>query len=71
MLIPDWKTSYKYLTVQLALVLAALSELYNYMPMLQDLLPHNYVTILSLAIVVARVVSQARKEAAEKVDLEK
>jgi hypothetical protein len=69
MLIKDWKKSYKYLTVQLALGLVALSELYNYLPILQEHLPHNYVAIISILIVVARVINQTRKEA--KVSLDK
>lgn len=70
MLIKDWKKSYKLLTVQLALGLAALSELYNYLPILQEHLPHNYVTIISILIVIARVINQTRKEAKEAEDAE-
>lgn len=71
MFIKDWKTSYKYFTVQLAVGLAFLSELYNYLPLLQEYLPHNYVTIISLAIVIARVISQSRKQVKEEVEAEK
>ena len=60
MLIENWKSAYKYLTVQLAAGLAILTQAYDYLPMLKDYVPQNYVTYVALAIIVARIVAQPK-----------
>lgn len=60
MLIENWKSAYKYLTVQLATGLLLLSQAYEYLPMLKDYVPQNYVSVLALAIIVARIVAQPK-----------
>lgn len=60
MLIENWKSAYKYLTVQLALALALLSEAFDYLPMLKEYVPQNYVMYVSIAIIIARIVAQPK-----------
>lgn len=60
MLIQNWKESYKYLTVQMAAALALLSQAYEYLPIMKEYIPQNYVTIISLLIIVARIVAQPK-----------
>lgn len=60
MLIENWKSAYKYLTVQLAAGLALLTQAYDYLPMLKDYIPPNYVTYIAIAIIVARIVAQPK-----------
>lgn len=66
MLIENWKNAYKYLTVQLATGLLLLSQAYEYLPMLKDYVPQNYVSVLALAIIVARIVAQPKMAAKDK-----
>ncbi len=65
MLIPNWKSAHKYLTVQLAAGLALVSQAYDYIPILKEYLPQNYVTYIALAIIVARIVAQPKVSAKE------
>lgn len=60
MLIENWKSAYKYLTVQLATGLLLLSQAYEYLPMLKDYVPQNYVSFIALSIIVARIVAQPK-----------
>lgn len=66
MLIENWKSAYKYLTVQLAAALMVLSQAYEYLPMLKDYVPQNYVSFISLAIIVARIVAQPKVSTKDK-----
>lgn len=66
MLIENWKSAYKYLTVQLALALALLSEAFDYLPMLKEYVPQNYVMYVSIAIIIARIVAQPKIAAKDK-----
>jgi hypothetical protein len=63
MLIENWKSAYKYLTVQLAAGLLILSEAFEYLPMLKEYVPQNYVMYVSIAIIVARIVAQPKVSA--------
>ena len=58
MLIPNWQQAHKYLTVQLAAALAIVSQAYDYLPMLKQYIPSNYVTYIALAIILARIIAQ-------------
>lgn len=66
MLIENWKSAYKYLTVKLAGGLFLLSQAYDYIPMLKEYVPANYVSIFALAIIVARIVAQPKIAAKDK-----
>lgn len=66
MLIENWKSAYKYLTVQLATGLLLLSQAYEYLPMLKDYVPQNYVMYVSIAIIIARIVAQPKIAAKDK-----
>lgn len=57
-LIENWREAYKFLSVQLAALLAALSLAYDYLPAVQQYLPQGWVKWLALAIIVARVLQQ-------------
>lgn len=60
MLIENWKSAYKYLTVKLAGGLFLLSQAYDYIPMLKEYVPANYVSIFALLIIFARLVAQPK-----------
>ena len=60
MLIENWKKAYKYTTVQLAALLAMLSQAYEYLPFAKEYIPQNYVALIALAIIVARIVAQPK-----------
>jgi len=59
-LIPDWRKAYRYVTVQAATGLLALSMCYDYLPALREFIPDNYVKIVAVVIIVARVISQTK-----------
>lgn len=70
MLIEGWKKSYKLFSVQMLILLGFVSELYNYLPILQEYLPHNYVGIASGLIILARVIKQTQKQVKEDAEAE-
>lgn len=57
-LIENWKHSWKFMSVQLAAVLALLDIAYEYLPAVQSYLPEGWVKWIALAIIVARIVKQ-------------
>jgi hypothetical protein len=61
-LIPEWKQAYKYLSIQLATLLAIISAAYEYMPMLQSYLPDGWVKWFALVIIVARLIQQQKED---------
>lgn len=62
-LIDNWKSAWKYVTVQLAAVLFFLPELLPYMPELAQYLPTDWYRWLGMAILVARIVKQKVSDA--------
>lgn len=64
-LIANWKTAWKYVSVQLAALLALGSLAFDYLPFMKDYLPQEIVTYLALAIIAARLVSQPKRIAEE------
>ena len=65
MLIENWKNAYKYLTVKLAGGLFVLAQAYDYIPVLKEYVPGNYVSIFALAIIFARIVAQPKIKVSE------
>jgi hypothetical protein len=57
-LIPNWREAWKFMSVQLAAILALLSFAYDYLPAVQQYLPEGWVKWMALAIIVVRIVKQ-------------
>jgi hypothetical protein len=57
-LIDEWKKAYRYLTVQLAALLALLATAWDYVPALQQYLDPQWVKWFALAMLLARVIKQ-------------
>lgn len=71
-LIPDWKDSWKFLSVQLAGLIALLDTAYTYLPAVQQYLPEGWVKWFAVAIIIARVIQQkAGEEVAKETGEEK
>ena len=62
-LIEDWRQSWKFLSIQIAGVVALLDVAYEYLPAVQSYLPAGWVKWAALAIIVGRVIKQ--RQAAE------
>lgn len=65
-LVDDWKDSWKFLSVQLAVALALLDTAYEYLPAVQTYLPDGWVKWFALAIIVGRVIKQNGERNADK-----
>lgn len=61
-LIPNWKKSWKYLSVQVAALGVLLQSLAPHLPELQALLPGSTYTYIAIAVIVARVIDQKEPE---------
>lgn len=70
-LIPDWKDSWKFLSVQLAGVIALLDTAYEHLPIVQQYLPEGWVKWFAIAIIVARVIKQKAGEESGEISKEK
>lgn len=57
-LIPDWRHSWRFLSVQLAAVIALLATAYDYLPAIRDYVPEGWVKWAALLIIAARVAHQ-------------
>lgn len=57
-LVDDWKSSWRFISVQLAGILAILDLAYPHLPLLQQYLPENWVSGIAIAIVIGRVIKQ-------------
>jgi len=55
-LIPEWKQAWKFLSVQMAVVLAFLNTAYVYLPMMKEYLPESWVSGFAVIIIIARVI---------------
>ena len=62
-LIPEWKEAWRFLSVQMAAILAIMSALYEYLPIMKEYLPEGWVTGFAVAIIVARVIKAKADEA--------
>lgn len=59
-LIPNWKSAWRYVSVQLAALMAILVSIEPFQPQIITVLPQHWQALLSIAILVARVVQQAK-----------
>jgi len=57
-LIENWREAWKFLSVQLALILAVISTAYDYLPAVQQYLPAGWVKWMALAIIAVRIFQQ-------------
>lgn len=64
MMIPEWKEAWRFTSVQLATLLIALDLLAQYQPELKELIGDEYARYLGVAIIIARVMRQAKLTAA-------
>uniref|UniRef100_A0AAU8GSY1 Holin n=1 Tax=Pseudomonas phage PAKlein3 TaxID=3230132 RepID=A0AAU8GSY1_9VIRU len=55
-LIDNWKQCWRYLSVQLAALLALLDVAYDYLPALHSYLPEGWVRWAALVIILGRIV---------------
>lgn len=69
-LIPNWKQAWRYVSVQLALLMTVLLGLEQLMPQIVTYLPPEWQLILSGAILVARIVQQTKVSVKEAKDVQ-
>ena len=62
-LIDNWKQCYKFLTVQISVLLGLIATAYEYIPMMKDYLPDGWVKYAFIAVIVARIINQSAKDA--------
>lgn len=58
MLVPDWKDAWRWLSVQLAALMAVLATAYDYLPVVRDYLPEGWVKWAALLLIAGRVLNQ-------------
>ncbi|WEM05529.1 holin [Ralstonia phage BOESR1] len=61
-LIDDWKRAWKFLTVWLAGALVAIDSAHDSLPLVKEYLPDGWVKYIAAAIIVARLIKQAREK---------
>lgn len=59
-LIPDWKQAYKFLSVQVAMLIVLLAGLQEVLPDLKEHLPAQWYAGLAVLVAVARVLAQPK-----------
>lgn len=59
-LIDNWRDCWRFTSVQIAALLAVLDAGYEYMPVLKQYLPPQWVTVMALAIIAARIIRQSK-----------
>lgn len=64
MLVDDARKAYKFLSVQLAALLAILATAWEFVPAMQQYLDPAWVKYFALAMILARVIRQTPKEPA-------
>ena len=57
-LVPDWRHAWRFLSVQLAAVIALLATAYDYLPAIRDYVPEGWVKWAASLIIAARVMNQ-------------
>ncbi len=62
-LIDNWKQCYKFLTVQISVLLGLIATAYEYIPMMKGYLPEGWVKYAFIAVIVARIINQSAKDA--------
>lgn len=61
LLVENWKSAHKWLSVWITAGLIALSTADQYMPAIQQYLPAGWVKYFGIAIIVARLIRQSKK----------
>lgn len=61
-LIDDIRSAWRYLSVQMALILAGLATAWDYIPAVQQYLDPAWVKYFALAMVVARILNQSPRK---------
>lgn len=56
-LVPDWRHAWRFLSVQLAAVIALLATAYDYLPAIRDYVPEGWVKWAAILIIAARVMN--------------
>lgn len=59
-LIPEWRSAWRFLSVQIAALVAILAALYDYVPQLQAWLPPGWMKWAGLVVILARVIHQPK-----------
>lgn len=67
-LIPDWKQAYKFLSVQVAMLIVLLASLQEVLPDLKEHLPGHWYAGLAILVAVARVLAQPKLMSPETVE---
>lgn len=57
-LVEDWHKAHKWLSVQIAALIAIVSALYDYVPAIHDYLPEGWSKYAIVLIIAARVIKQ-------------
>ena len=64
-LVEDWRNAWKWLSVQIALLIAGAQSLMVFVPTLHEVLPaswlHGIMAVLAVCVILARVKNQAPK----------
>lgn len=68
-LIDEWHKAYRYLSVQLAALLAIAATAWEFLPQLQPYLDPKWVKYAALAMILARVIRQTPKPAVDAPDV--
>lgn len=59
-LIENWRAAWRMLSVQMAALLAAVAVAYDYLPMLQQYLPADWMKWGALIVIAARLIKQEK-----------
>jgi hypothetical protein len=60
-LVDDWHRAYRFLSVQLAVLLVILEGAYDYLPTIQGYFPPHWQGIIGGAIILARIYQQTKR----------
>lgn len=64
-LIPEWRSAWSFLSVQLAAVLGLLDLAYEYLPAIQTYFPEGWVKWFALVIIAGRLINQRESKNAD------
>lgn len=62
-MVDDWRHAWRWLSVWFAAALLALDEIAHHLPEVTEYLPKRWVSVLAVAILVGRVIRQAKPAA--------
>ena len=58
-LIPDWRHAWRFLSVQLAALIALLATAFDYLPVIRTYVPDGWVKWAALLIIAGRILNQS------------